>query len=795
VILITTKQGVQGQMKVNLDSYFGIKNITSSVPLSGTVDQLYVESIQNRAEGGQNVDALANNPNALFFDTDWADELQVDNASIQNHSLGLSGGRGGLIYNVTGTYFNEQGSLINSGFEKYSLRSNTTFDKGKFRVQTNLGVNIGNQEREPFALIFDALRLPPYRVPLDLDASEFVLGGTNPENITGFAAKLQQESTRENRNLNGNVRIGYEILKGLKLQANLGGSINSNKDRFFAPSTMVFTPEGEFNPVASNLNANLRLTDQTFTSTIAEFTLNYEKRFGDHRINVLAGNTYETREFEFIRTGANFITSNSTPTLSNGEPIIGEQTISNTNSVSWLGRILYSYKQKYMLNAVVRRDGSSNFGINNRYGTFPSISGAWTISEENFWGGLKNFVSFFKIRAGYGTTGSDRIPAFAFNPVVISSVDYIFGIGGTQITPGFTQPGFADPNLQWETNVSKNLGVDLEFWNGKAGLTVELYENDKEDMLLNVIPPVSAGSTPIGGFNRLLTNIGNLQNRGIEIEARYSHSVKGVNLRYSGTFTRNINQVVSLSREGEIIYDGKPNVVRAGQTEPVAALKAGLPVGAFLVYETNGTIKNAEELAVYQQLNAEAKLGDLRYVDANGDGAITIEDRVFRGSYQPEFEYGFNIDAAYKGFDLTVQFFGVQGNTIYNGPKQYTYSVKRHQDLVYSWSPANPTSNVPTPRTEIEHPNVQTSTDFFLEDGSFLRLRNVIFGYSLPQALMKKINVGKIRVYVSAQNPITWTNYTGFDPEVSSSNPFNAGLDQGKYPISAVYRTGLSVVF
>lgn len=795
VILITTKQGREGQMKVNLDSYYGVKNITSSVPLAGTTDALYIQSIQNRAEGGQNVDALANNPDALFFDTDWSDQLQVDNAPMQNHTIGISGGRSGLTYNVTGTYFSETGSLVNSKFDKYSLRSNTSFRKGKFNVQTNLGVNVGNQEREPFALIFDAFRMAPYREPLNLDSDEFILGGTNPERISGFAAKLQQESTRKNRNINGNVRIGYEVFKGFKLNANLGGSLNNDKDRFFAPSNKVFSPEGEFNPTASNLNANLRLTDQSFTSTIAEFTATYDKKFGDHKIGLLAGNTYETREFEFIRTGANFITSNSTPTLSNGEPIVGEQSITGTNTVGLLGRVLYSYKQKYMISGVVRRDGSSNFGINNRYGVFPSISGAWTISEEGFWSGIKEVVTFFKIRAGYGTTGSDRIPAFAFNPVVISSVDYIFGRSGVDITPGFTQPGFADPNLKWETNISKNLGVDLEFWNGKAGLTLELYENDKQDMLLNIVPPVSAGATPISGFNRLLTNIGNLQNRGVEIGGNYSHSIGGINLRYSGTFTKNVNTVISLSREGEVIYDGRPNIVRPGQTEPVAALKEGLPVGAFVVYETNGTIKNEEELATYRELDGEAKLGDLRYVDANGDGAITIEDRVFRGSYQPDFEYGFNIDANYKGFDLTVQFFGVQGNTIYNGPKQYTYASKRHRDLVYSWSPANPTSDVPTPRTEIEHPNVQTSTDYFLEDGSFLRLRTVIFGYSLPRNVLSKVNMGKLRIYVSAQNPITWTDYTGFDPEVSSGNPFNAGLDQGKYPISAVYRTGLSIEF
>ena len=231
------------------------------------------------------------------------------------------------------------------------------------------------------------------------------------------------------------------------------------------------------------------------------------------------------------------------------------------------------------------------------------------------------------------------------------------------------------------------------------------------------------------------------------------------------------------------------------QTEPIAVLEAGLPVGAFKVYETSGTIKTDDELADYQQMVPTAQKGDLRYLDIDGDGELTIDDKTYKGSYQPDFEYGFTLDLDYRAFDLSVQLYGVEGNTIYNGAKQYAYSMKRHRDLVYSWSDVNPTSNIPTPRSNIEHPNVQTSIDYFLEDGSYLRVRNIIVGYSLSEDVVERIGIDKLRFYVSAQNPITFTNYTGFDPEVGDSNPFNGGLDRGNYPISATYLTGLSISF
>ena len=798
VILITTKKGKEGQMKVNLDSYYGVQNITSGLPLANTLEALYINDIQYRYDA-INFDPLLQITNGLENETNWMNLLQVDAAPIQNHSLNVSGGKNGLTYSVVGTFFNQTGSLINSDFKKQSLRSNTGFKKGKFTAQTNLSVNFSDQQREPYGLIYNAIRLQPYMAPIDFNSDIYNLDLENIDNntgrITNFAGTLKQESSNKINNFNGNIQLGYEIIEGLTARTNIGRSYYNKKDRWFNPSFIVNNNLGEINPTVSNLNAQLRLGDATSTRSIDEFTVNYNKSFNKHNLKFLIGNTYESSKYEFYRTGANNITSNLTPVLGNGEPIVGTQTINKTESVSYLGRINYNYNWKYLLSLVVRRDGSSNFG-NNKYGTFPSISAGWALSNEKFFKSLKNTISTAKIRFGYGTTGSDRVPPYGYSPVVISNVDYPFG-EDPNLTIGLTQPGYADPNLKWESNISKNLGLDLTFKGGKAGLEIDLYEQDKKDMLLAIVTPISAGSTPVNGetYDRFLTNIGNLRNRGIEISAHYNHKFGPLSAKFSGNFTKNENKVVSLSREGEIVFDGYPNIIRAAQTEPVAVLEAGLPVGAFKVYETNGTIKTDEELIAYQLLNPNAQKGDLRYVDSDGNGELDANDKVYKGSYQPDFEIGFNIDATYKDFDFSVQFFGVSGNTIYNGQKQYAYSTKRHRDLVNSWTDNNPTSNIPTPRSNIEHPNVQTSSDYFLEDGSFLRLRNIILGYSLKTILLDKIGIEKLRLFINAQNPITWTKYSGFDPEVGSSNPFEGGLDRGSYPVSSTYSAGISIIF
>ncbi len=798
VILITTKAGKPGKLQVGLDSYYGIQNITSDIHLANTQQALYISDLENRYKTTGIFNPLVSNPDALLFDTDWLDELQVDNAAMQNYTLNVSGGKDELTFNVVGTHFSQDGSLRNSAYNKQSIRTNVNFKKEKFKAQAILGFARSNRQREPWALQFDAIKQAPYRPGFNTDLDVFTITGTNPENLGFFISKLKQESESVDYSVNGNLRLTYEIIKGLNVMANVGGSVFNADDRFFQPTLTILDEDGEFNSTASTNISTLQNTTNQSVRSIQEYSISYDKAIGNHKFNVLLLNSYETQDNDWRRLRGTDLSSNDTPTFDNAASFAIQQNKSSLRTYSYLGRLRYSFDSRYLLTAVLRRDASSRFGPQNRVGWFPSVSVGWNVSEEKFFEPIKDVVNEFKIRYGYGQTGSDRIPDYAFSPVVISGADYVVGGGSNEnLITGLSQPGFADPSIKWETNISNNIGVDMQFLEGKINLTVDVYQQEKRDMLLQVATSVSDGAW--GGFDRIVQNVGNMENRGIEIAAGYREQFGKLKLGFSGTFTKNENEVISMAR-GETIFGGNPNIVRASQTDPATVYRAGLPAGAFFLIPTDGTIKTQEELLAYQAnltgaIGAGAQVGDLRYIDTNGDGVINNDDRVFQGSGNPDFEFGFNVNAQYGGFDLAVQLYGVQGAEVYNGPKNYAYSTKRHRDLVYAWSDANPTSNIPTPRTEIEHPNVRTFSDYFLEDGSFLRVRNIVLGYTLPSSLIGRWGISQARFYASAQNAFTFTNYEGFDPEVASNNPLNNGIDTGKYPVSAIYRLGLQFNF
>ncbi|MCG8390423.1 MAG: TonB-dependent receptor [Cytophagales bacterium] len=786
VILITTKKGQPGQVSVTLDSYYGIQNIISDIDLVNTSEALFVNDLENRFNTTNKAYILPNNPDALLHDTDWMDELQVNNAPMQNHNLTVAGGKENLTFSLVGNFFSQDGSLINSDYQKESLRANTAFEEGKFRVQTTLAVDHDLRTNAPWGMMYRAIQNAPFLPGINPDEETAAITGTNPDVLGGFVNLLREESTNESNGFQGNIRLTYELLEGLTLGAHLGGNVRNQTNRLFQPSFRVFDGEGQFIPIASNLNPAISFRDIERIRTIQEYTINYTREFGRHKVTVLAGNTYETIENDDRFVRAQGITSDDTPTLSNGSDPRVTQTLARNTLIGFVGRVLYSFNSKYNISASIRRDGSSRFGPGNRWGTFPAISAAWNISDEPFFQGIKNVVSDFKIRYGYALTGSDRIPNYAFAPQVLAHTDYIFG---DDLSRGLSQVGFADPNIKWETNVSNNLGFELQFLQGKANLTVDLYRNSKEDMLQSVRTAPSDGA--FGNNDRVIRNIGNMVNEGIEIAAGYNLMIGEVGLNLAATFTRNVNEVTSLA-DGQTIIEGRPNLLRGG-TDPVSALREGLPAGALFLIPTAGVIKTQEELDAYQQIDPNAQLGDLRYTDVNGDRQINDDDRVYSGSTVADFEYGFNINANYRGFDLTLQFFGVQGIEVYNGPRYFAFTTKRHRDLVYAWSPENADSNIPTPRTGIEHPNVRAYSDYFVEDGSFLRVRNIIVGYTLPTSFVTKYGLKNLRIYASAQNPITWTGYTGFDPEVASGNIYQSAIDLGKYPLAATYRMGLTL--
>jgi TonB-dependent starch-binding outer membrane protein SusC len=801
VILITTKKGKAGEMKVSLDSYYGVQKITSGINLASTSESLYIGELQARGQTTGVFNPLETAPNGLNYNTNWLKELTQDNAPMQNHSLTLSGGTGDLTYNIVGNLFDQKGTLINSAFTRKNVRANTRFKKGKFEVQTSIGLFNAFKNNEPYALQYQAIQQQPYRPGINLAQSSFTVPGSNPEVLGGFINILKQVNENKDNGYNGNVRFQFEVIKGLKIGANIGGSLSNSGQKYFKPTFIVKDELGVDIPNASNKISELANTTYQDIRSIQEYTITYKKSFADHNFNFLIGNTYEEANLRYTQVVGRNLLDNNTQVMGAAANIVSADERSSKNTIiGILGRVQYAYKSKYLFSASVRRDGSSKFGPLNKWGMFKSFSAGWNISDETFFKPLKGFLSDLKIRYGYGEAGSDRVgfglgnvyADYVYAGVVAPKYDYVLGRESSDRTAnGTTQPGFADQGIKWETNISNNLGFEFQFLNGKLNLTTEFYKSEKKDMLLAVELPSSDGVS--GNYTSVYQNVGNMENKGVELTLGVNQQIGGLKINVSGVFTKNANQVISLAKTLESIPGGRPVIGR--ESEPTTFLRPGYVAGAFFLIPTQGVIQTDEQLTAYKKLVADARKGDLMYTDVNGNGVIDQGDRVYAGSGTPEWEAGLNVNLSYKNFDFTVQLFGTYGAKIFNGSRQYAYLSKRSQELVYAWSPQNPTSNIPTPRTEIEHNNVRSFSDYFLENGDYMRIRNITLGYSFPSGLLQKAGITRARIYFSAQNPITFTKYTGFTPEIGSQDVFYRGVDQGNYPISAVYRTGLLIEF
>ncbi|NLR91836.1 SusC/RagA family TonB-linked outer membrane protein [Flammeovirga agarivorans] len=799
VILITTKRGEKGKMLVTLDSYYGVQKITSDVHLANTTDAMYINHLMWKGDPST-PNPLENNPNAMHYNTDWLKELQVDMAPIQNHALRLSGGSKNLTYSIVGTLFDQQGIQISSAYQRKTLRANTTFEKNKLKVQINMGYQNSYKDNPPNNIQYQALRQDPFRPGIQ-QSDEYVIEGSNPERMTNLLARINETNETRGNNYNGNAKITYELAKGLKLNANIGGSYGINNDVWFSPTFDVYNNNGEYITRASKPLNELRYIDTYSLRTIQEYTATYSKKWGKHHVSLLAGNTWETAEAN-RRTVHAINMPNNIPNLGVAQDVRGiDQRYTASSNIGVLGRVQYSYDGKYMVSASVRSDGSSRFHPSNNWGTFKSFSAGWNISEEKFFEALKPTISSLKIRGGYGETGSDKagqglgnlIADLPYVAIVTPQIDYVLGIGEDDILyPGTSNPTYVDEDITWETNISQNIGLDGELFAGRLFFNFDLYRSEKKDMLLPVELPPSAGGTVTGNYNKMWQNVGNLTNEGIELGLGYNTDIKKLKLTVNGTFTRNFNKVTELAPTMESVPGGRP---LGNSSEPTTFLIPGYEAGAFFLIPTEGTIKTNEELEEYQKMIPTAKLGDLKYVDVNGDGEIDQNDRVYQGSGTPLWEAGLSVNLAYKGFDLSVMLFGSYGAKIYNGTKAYAYQQKTSKELVNAWSPENPTSNVPTPRRSSSHMNVRTYSDYFLEDGSYLKIQNITFGYTLSDKTIRKLKMNNFRVYVSAQNPFVFTNYSGYDPEIGSKNVFYRGVDTGKYPVAATYRAGLSLQF
>lgn len=799
VILITTKKGKEGKVSVTFDTSYGIQRLGEGVPLMNTQDQLFFnlnvfDYTVNNFDPGP-----VNNPEWLNNDNKFDDYVLVDNAATTQHNLNITGGSKDFSYNAVVGYFNQEGTLINSGFKRYNARASTSYTSDHWRINGSIAFSLEDRRVTSEGLIVNAQRYAPYFPEVDPDSDVVFTNGsggvTTPLNI--LASALKKKDNRNSDRINGSLSVSRDLTESLSFTSRVGTAIVHNIRNEFVPRYEVIDITDNSSEVDPTKSWVLNNTTRT-TKFSWDGSLNYSKKFGNHNVNALTTLSLDEDSFENFTAYKQGVANNNIEIL-NGTTVnpdaYNELDNYKRSLIGMLGRVRYDYKGKYLLQGVIRRDGSSKFAPGNRWGVFPSVSAGWNVSDEKFWESLDPIFNAFKIRASYGEIGNDSFPDYEYASTIEQSRDYIFDENDGNVNFGTAVLSYANSNVKWETSVSKNIGVDLGFFNNKLTITADYYDTQKEDMLFPVTLPGSSGAYY---DNNLTLNVGDMQNRGFELAATYRTDIGKSKLSMNATFSKNENEITKMAG-ADLIYNSNSTLISGDGASAVSVLAEGYEVGSFFLYETNGVIQNQETLDEYRQFNSRsnAQLGDLIYVDTSGDGDISVADRSYKGSALPDFEIGFNLNWMYKNFDMSMNWFGTVGSEILNGTRAATYSNGRHQDLVNMWTPNNPTSNIPLYQgnSKSGSNNYVGTTDYWLEKGDYLRLKLITLGYTLPQDVSDKIGISRLRLYVTGQNPITITNYKGYDPEVGGSNVARRGLDVSRYPVSALYTFGVKLTF
>lgn len=842
VVIITTKIGKEGKPQFNLDSYYGVQVPNSSrfPKMLSPQQTLDIENLLN-GESKKLPDYLINGPKvggkdiitdadidmskykfdagsrADFFQitkankagTNWFDALS-QNAPTQSHQLSVLGGGENASYAISGGYLKQKGTIIHTGFEKYNLRSNTRFSafNNKLRFGENMqysftegfgvGVNTntaGDYIGEGSALGF-AYRIhniiPVYDMGGNFAGS---VGGQfgNGENPVAIAYRAKDNKNKSNMFF-GNVFGEYDIFSGLTFRSSFGMKYENYNGISYTYPNPEFT-EGSFN---NGINEFFGLNKEwTWTNT-----LNYKATFNeDHSLAILAGTeAIQNRNRQIRGKGNGFFTMSTLDYLyldaaSTGRVSEGGGSVGSLFSI--FGKVDYSFKDRYILSATVRRDGSSNFGPNNKYGTFPGASAAWRLSQEEFMKGI-SWLSDLKIRAGYGVTGNQRIPANQYldrYQVAVNSSSY--PIDGS-LTSGMWHNAYSNPNVKWEQVSALNLGLDFTLLQGDFDGSFDWYNKKTKDMLyLLPLPAVAAGraASPY-------VNIGDMENKGIELSLNYHYGRRqqsAFTLDLSGTISRNVNKIVSLAPSvSQQVYGS----FRSMET---SILKPGEAIGAFYGYKVIGIYSDADmaNTAVAKYEDGKSRAGALKYEDVNGDGKIDANDRTIIGSPHPDFVYSFNINAGYKNFDFMAYFYGSKGNKNYEATRYFTdfgvFRGQKSERVLDAWDAKNnPSSMIPS---QVNNASAYeyASSSYYVQDASFLKLKNLQVGYNFDTNKVFGNNTGikKLRAYVGVTNLFTITKYQGLDPEVSATpSTYSAlGVDFGVYPQARQYMLGVSLGF
>lgn len=766
VIVVTTKKGKKGPLRVDYDFYYGFQTIYKRLPLTNAAQFKEINDLAYINNGDSPLNLRTG------VDTDWQEEL-FKTGSISEHNLNLSGGSENSNYFVSLNYFDQQGAIIGPEFQRYQIRVNTETKKGRFTFGENIALRRSNQTRvngDPFV---DVVRMLP-TIPVYDPNNESGYGygddnnstfGTNP-----IGAQEHISNTAVSSKVLGSAFAEYEIFPFLKYKLNLGLDYAQIRQKYYQRDGAL----RQNTPGAAFLDDR----NSEYFNILAENTLNFNKTFRKHNISALIGYTTQKDSFTYNYShteglsGEFWVQDNGTasPRTAGREEVAGLR--------SFLGSFNYSYDNKYTLLVNFRRDGSSKFGENNQYANFPSVSASWRISEEGFMRN-NNIFSNLKLRGSWGIVGNQAINNYATQSVLSYNQNYVLN---NQVVSGATNLQLVNPNLRWESKTTTNIGVDMGFFKNRLSLTADYYVANVEDLLLAVPIPLTSGNT---GSNPL-ANVGKVQNKGLELTLGYQNVVNDFSYGISANAAFLKNEIKALVEEaGNLPIYGQGQVIRNAVGESVAS---------FYVLETAGIFQNQAEIDAWG-VQPDARPGDVKYVDNDGNGVINFDDRIVVGKALPDVEFGLNLNFGYKGFDMTAFFAGVTGNSIYNELKWLSQRYDDNANYLVGdvyWTGEGTSNLIPRPQHLDSSLNPTKNSNRYVEKGDYLRLKNLQIGYSFPEEVISKLGLNKLRFYLTGQNLFTITDYSGYDPEVvgadGNGDYLNRGYDDGNFPS---LRTGL----
>ena len=817
VIMITTKRGKAGEATITYDGYVGWQEQAKKLDMMNL--QEYANHHNARANAGivASSDAFVN-VDALGDGTDWQEAL-FRRALMTSHNLSITGGTQASTYAISGGYLNQKGIAVGSGYKRLTLRGNTDAQVKKW-LKAAISFSLTDSKQEVGAnnnLIMNALESQPSVAVKSADGSY-----DGPDDVWMPVNAIALANMRENFNKKMNFRVSGSLeatlMKGLTLKTELSADYNLNKYYYYEP-------DYKFGVLTnSTRTGKWTKTDTKYWSW--RNILTYANTFDDvHTVNLMLGQEMSHSHWESQASTATGFLSNSVHDISAGDvsSSTGTGTQVNNSLFSYFGRAFYSYADRYLVTATLRNDGSSHFAKGHRWGWFPSAALAWKVSNEPFMKNTSDIIDNLKFRFGWGSTGNQNLTDWAYMALLSSK--------STPWGTGVITANNANPDLKWETTDSYNLGLDLGLFHNRIEFIFDWYYKKTRDLLLQIPLPAYLGSSGNGAASNPWANVGSLRNTGIEMTLNTVNIDKhGFQWRTNLVFSLNRNKVISLDTESSTI----DKTFQVGSdVSTVTRTTVGHPIGQFWGYKVIGRFDKAEDF-YYKDAEGNVKavtlpegssiakdktwIGDYIFEDINKDSKINNEDETFIGNPLPDFTYGIGNTFSWKGFDLTVFFSGSYGNDVINYNRRFLEDVRSNSNLLRS--AANYAqlgvinSNLPNddyrnlyvvnasstvlPRLSASSTNANNRmSDMYVEDGSYIRLQNVSLSYTLPKAIVRKIKLENVKVYMNMQNVFTWSKYNGFDPEVGAmyGDALMTGLDYGRYPSPRIYTFGLNVSF